>query len=47
MTFKNENIMAKEKLIGQATAEQIQEWKAKHGDIFSVKVDGQDRKSVV
>ena len=40
MTFKNENIMAKEKLIGQATAEQIQEWKAKHGDIFSVKVDG-------
>ena len=40
MTFKNENIMAKEKLTGQATAEQIQEWKAKHGDIFSVKVDG-------
>ncbi len=32
--------MAKEKLIGQATPEQIQEWKDKHGEIFSIKVDG-------
>ena len=32
--------MSNEKLIGQATPEQIAEWKEKHGEIFSIKVDG-------
>jgi len=31
--------MSKEKLTGQATAEQIQEWKDKHGDIFKIQVE--------
>ena len=32
--------MANEKMIGQATPEQIAEWKDKHGEIFSIKVEG-------
>ncbi len=28
------------KLVGQATPEQIEEWKKKHGAIYSVEVDG-------
>lgn len=32
--------MSNEKLIGQATPEQIQEWKDKHGDVFAIKVEG-------
>lgn len=31
--------MAKEKFIGEATAEQIAEWKEKHGDVFAIKAD--------
>lgn len=30
----------KETLIGQATAEQIKEWKEAHGNIFTIKTDG-------
>lgn len=29
-----------EQLIGQATPEQIKGWKAKHGDVFALKVEG-------
>lgn len=32
--------MGKEKLIGQATPEQIEIWKKKHRDVFSLVVDG-------
>ena len=32
--------MSNEKMIGQATPEQIAEWKEKHGEIFAIKVDG-------
>jgi hypothetical protein len=32
--------MTKEKLIGQATDEQIKAWKLKHGKVFAIKVDG-------
>lgn len=32
--------MTKEKLVGQATIEQINEWKDKHGDVFAVKTEG-------
>lgn len=29
-----------EKLIGQATDEQVAQWKAKHGEVFELKADG-------
>lgn len=32
--------MAKEKLIGEATQEKIQEWKKKYGKVFGIIVDG-------
>lgn len=32
--------MAKTEFIGQASDEQIQEWKDKNGEIFSIKVEG-------
>lgn len=32
--------MAKEKLNGEVTEEQIKQWKAKHGKVFAIKVDG-------
>lgn len=32
--------MTKTALIGQAAPEQIAEWKEKHGEVFSIKVDG-------
>jgi hypothetical protein len=32
--------MSTEKLKGQATDEQIKEWKDKHGNIFKINVDG-------
>lgn len=28
------------KLKGQATAEQVNDWKKKHGDVFKVEIDG-------
>lgn len=31
--------MSKTELIGQATPEQVQEWKDKHGDIFAIKAE--------
>lgn len=31
--------MAKEKFIGEATAEQIAEWKDKYGDVFAIKAE--------
>ena len=34
--------MSEEKVIGQATAEQIKEWKGKHGDVFAIKVDDEN-----
>lgn len=32
--------MEKEQLTGRATPEQVKEWKAKHGDVFALKVEG-------
>jgi len=32
--------MSKDKLIGEVTAEQIEQWKKKYGKVFGVKVDG-------
>jgi hypothetical protein len=32
--------MEQKQLIGQATPEQIAEWKAKHGEIYAYEVDG-------
>jgi hypothetical protein len=34
--------MTKEKLIGQATPEQIKEWKEKHGEVYSLKTEADD-----
>lgn len=30
--------MSKQKLTGEVTPEQVQDWKAKHGDVFRIKV---------
>ena len=32
--------MAKEKVIGQATEEQIKTWREEHGDVFKIEVEG-------
>lgn len=39
--------MSQEKVIGQATAEQIKAWKDKHGDVFAIKVDDEDEQTHV
>ncbi len=36
--------MAKETIIGQATAEQIAEWKKQHGDVFALKAEDAEGK---
>lgn len=32
--------MAEKTMIGQATAEQIKEWKETHGDVFAIRTEG-------
>ncbi|MEI6898260.1 MAG: hypothetical protein WCL00_00150 [Bacteroidota bacterium] len=32
--------MAKEKLTGEATKEQVDKWKEEHGDVFAIKCEG-------
>ena len=34
--------MSQAKVIGQAAAEQIKEWKDKYGDVFAIKVDDEN-----